>query len=193
MLKGRSSSRWRRVGAESAHVRWPMRVPIGADSSFVGSRSGRERMRARLQALAPRSRTLGKLRLISCRHGQMARWKHCQICEVFTYEQALGQSGGNLISHIIDLSTLLHILSSTLLLKILGVGIEDLEGRRIWRLASIAPCLNCCKWSHKRPRLKCSSANCSIAKNWPYRCYWLHNYNMSLEVQPEPRRAQRFE
>lgn len=65
LLKGRSSSRLRRVGAESAHVRWPMRVPMGADLSFVGSRSGRERMRARLQALAPRSRTFGKLRLIS--------------------------------------------------------------------------------------------------------------------------------
>ena len=70
LLKGRSSSRCKRVGAESAQVRCPMRVPIGADLSFVGSRSGRDRIRARLQALAPRSRTLGKLRLISWGGGQ---------------------------------------------------------------------------------------------------------------------------
>lgn len=71
LLNGKSSSRWSRVGAESAQVRCPMRVPMGADLSFVGSRSGRERMRARLQALAPTSRTFGKLRLMSCSRGQV--------------------------------------------------------------------------------------------------------------------------
>ena len=61
-LKGREASRWRRAGAVSAEVRWPRRVERGGE---VGS-GGCVRDRAMLHALAPRSRTVGKCRLISC-------------------------------------------------------------------------------------------------------------------------------
>lgn len=98
----------------------------------------------------------------------MATGAYGELCGMFTYKQALCQSRGNLISHIIDLSILLHILSSTLLLKILGVGVEDLQGRGIWRLTSIISGLSYGKWPYQRPRLQSSSTNCTFAENWPY-------------------------
>ncbi len=58
-LKGRSTSRWRRVGEESAEVRDEIRSVTGGDESV--------RARAMLHALAPKSRTVGNCRLISCR------------------------------------------------------------------------------------------------------------------------------
>lgn len=52
LLKGRSISRWRRVGDESAEVKEEMRVVIGGEE--------RVEARAMLHALAPRSSTAGK-------------------------------------------------------------------------------------------------------------------------------------
>lgn len=67
LLKGRSASRYKRVAEESTAVRCEMRVDNGGDSGFLGSGSGSGRVRALaiLQALAPRSKTCGKWRLIS--------------------------------------------------------------------------------------------------------------------------------
>jgi hypothetical protein len=61
-------SRLRRVGEDSAAVKWDIRVDSGGDVALLGSGSGSGRVRARamLQAFAPRSRTWGKWRLISC-------------------------------------------------------------------------------------------------------------------------------
>lgn len=57
LLKGRSSSRWRRVGEESAEVKEEMRVVRGGEE--------RVRARAMLHAFAPRSSTAEKWRSIS--------------------------------------------------------------------------------------------------------------------------------
>ena len=69
-----SGSRWRRVGDGSADVRWERRVDRGAEEEGEEGASGggaeawlEERMRAILQALAPRSRTVGKCRFMSCK------------------------------------------------------------------------------------------------------------------------------
>ncbi len=51
----------RSVGEVSAEVIWERRVDRGGESGV-----GTVRVRAILQAFAPRSRTLGKCRLISC-------------------------------------------------------------------------------------------------------------------------------
>ena len=59
-LKGRSASRWSRVGEVSAEVRCERRVERGGESGV-----GTVRARAMLQALAPRSRTEGKWRFMS--------------------------------------------------------------------------------------------------------------------------------
>ena len=60
LLKGREESRFRRVGELSAQVRWLRRV------ESVGCVV---RARAMWQALAPRSRTEGKCRFMSCGEG----------------------------------------------------------------------------------------------------------------------------
>ncbi len=60
MLNGREASRWSNVGEESADVRCESLVASGGDSG-----TGTVRARPMLQALAPRSRTLGKWRLMS--------------------------------------------------------------------------------------------------------------------------------
>lgn len=67
VLKGRSTSRCRSAGECSAQMRESMRVARGSetDSSEAVSGFGAVRMRAILQAFAPRSRTLGNLRLMS--------------------------------------------------------------------------------------------------------------------------------
>ena len=61
VLNGREASRWRRVGEASADVRCERRVDRGGDEGKGGWVSAR----AMLQALAPRSRTQGKERLMS--------------------------------------------------------------------------------------------------------------------------------
>jgi hypothetical protein len=67
VLNGRSMSRFKRAGEVSAQIRESMRVASGSETGFseTGSGFGAVRMRAMLQALAPRSRTFGKRRLIS--------------------------------------------------------------------------------------------------------------------------------
>jgi len=61
LLKGSEASRWRRVGEVSTEVMWERRVDRVGESGV-----GTVRARAMLQAFAPKSRTLGKCRLISC-------------------------------------------------------------------------------------------------------------------------------
>ena len=58
LLNGREASRCRRVGEGSADVRWLRRVHGVTGGSDVVE--GIVRARAMLQALAPRSRTVGK-------------------------------------------------------------------------------------------------------------------------------------
>lgn len=60
LLNGRCASRWSKVREESAEVIWESRVANGGEFG-----AGTVRARAMLQAFAPRSRTLGKCRLIS--------------------------------------------------------------------------------------------------------------------------------
>ena len=64
-LNGRSASRRSRVADESAEVREPMRAVRGGELCVTA--------RAMLQALAPRSSTAGKCRLISCEGGSGER------------------------------------------------------------------------------------------------------------------------
>lgn len=64
LLNGRSASRCSSAAEESAAVSVPMRLPRGPASGESGD--GRVSCRARLQAFAPRSRTLGKWRFMSC-------------------------------------------------------------------------------------------------------------------------------
>ena len=59
-LNGREASRWSSVGEESADVRCESLEESGGDSG-----TGTVRARPMLQALAPRSRTLGRWRLMS--------------------------------------------------------------------------------------------------------------------------------
>lgn len=73
-LKGRSASRCRKPGDESAAVIWPIRER-GCDDSdgetvlsdaFVAGKLLSAKIRAMLQAFAPKSRTSGNCRLMSC-------------------------------------------------------------------------------------------------------------------------------
>lgn len=67
LLKSWSESRYRRVSEESAAINSDMRADRGGDVGVDGSGSGFSRTSAlaRLHELAPRSRTLGKCRLMS--------------------------------------------------------------------------------------------------------------------------------
>lgn len=67
-LKGSSASRYSCVAEASAATSSVMRVARGGEVGLAGSGSGLGRVRARamLQVLAPRSRTRGKWRLMSC-------------------------------------------------------------------------------------------------------------------------------
>ena len=64
LLKGRSASRCRRAAEDSADVILPTRFDRGPFSGSSGD--GRVRAWATLHAFAPRSRTCGKWRLMSC-------------------------------------------------------------------------------------------------------------------------------
>ena len=61
LLNGRDSSRYSKVGEESADVRYERREDSGGESGAAGT----VRARAMLHAFAPRSRTWGKCREIS--------------------------------------------------------------------------------------------------------------------------------
>lgn len=67
LLKGRSSSRWRRAREVSAQVSCSMRSERGGELPVgeTGSGSGAVRARAMLQLLAPMSRTWGICLLMS--------------------------------------------------------------------------------------------------------------------------------
>lgn len=64
LLKGRSASRYKSASDESAAVMVPIRLDRGPLSG--ASSEGRVSARDKLHAFAPRSRTLGKCRFISC-------------------------------------------------------------------------------------------------------------------------------
>lgn len=110
-----------------------MRVARGGEVGFAGSGSGLSRTRARatLQVFAPRSRTRGKCRLISCRQNSVTispppRRTNERTTDV-TYQQSLAEPNGHLVLEIVSLSARFDIGGGLLLLQPFRLAVEDFE------------------------------------------------------------------
>ena len=104
-----------------------MREAVGAGGSLgrAGSMIGVARARAMLQACAPRSRTRGKVRLMSW-DGQSGESNRREA----PYEQPFDEPHSDFIPDVVDLTAHVRVGRDTLLLEELGIAIKDLHGRR---------------------------------------------------------------
>lgn len=116
-------------------MRWPIleamgsgeeeEVVGGGTTSYEDVGGGLARARAMLQALAPRSRTWSKRRLMSLR-GVSAFDGHISLNGISSYQQSLTQTSSYFIAKVVDASRLVCVARRALSLQPFVVPVEDL-------------------------------------------------------------------